>query len=136
MAAVSIFRPVTGRLVIRVPFAAGDSNFAMFHDICGSRTNVRYNKSAKTFEITATHLRKLVSGLLDRFGTVELTTQYYSQQTCVEACWNAKPKTADKCTCGCAGLNHGTGQPFKVSILDGSVSVQGEYSTRTQLLHR
>lgn len=108
----------------------------MFREICGSSTRPAYNDSTRAFEIAPTHLGALIEGLLDRFGEVELTTEHYSQQTCVDKCWNASRRTVTTCVCGCGGLNHGTGTPFDRTILDGRVSVQGEYLTRTVVLTR
>ena len=130
---VSIFRPVKGPLVIHLPFLPSGGNYALLHKILGGR-RVRVVYRAGIFEVTASHLSTLIAGLLDEFGSVELTTEHWVHQTCVERCWNAKPSTTAICVCGCAGQNHGTRQPFERLALDGSVSIHGEYLRRTQLL--
>jgi hypothetical protein len=136
--AVSIFRPVKGRVLVRLPYRPSETswNFALLQDILGSGVNVRYSKVTRSFEIAARHLETLVDGLLNEFGTIKLVTEHYRQQTCVEKCWNANAKTASTCVCGCAGQNHGSHQPFDRLILDGSVSIDGEYLRRSRVLTR
>ena len=114
----------------------GGGNYALLHDFCGDRTTVTFNKTKHAFEVATPHLQEVIDGCLDHSGELELTTEHYAQQTCVEKCWLANPNTALSCVCGCAGLNHGTGTPFDRLILDGTVSVQGEYLIRSLHLTR
>ncbi len=132
----SVYRPVKGKLQVRMPFAPGGGNYALLHQLCGQRTRVEYDRGRQAFAVAATHLEEIVDGLLDHFGQLDVTTEHYAQQTCVERCWMANPDTVLNCVCGCAGLNHGSQTPFDRRILDGSVSVQGEYLHRTVRLTR
>ena len=128
--------PVKGKLLVGLPWAQGGANYGLLHEFCGQRTKVEYRRDQQAFEVAASHLEEIVAGLLDTFGVLDLTTEHYSQQTCVERCWMANPDTVFSCVCGCAGLNHGTGMPFDRLILDGTVSVQGDYLHRTVRMTR
>ncbi|HAM23833.1 MAG TPA: hypothetical protein DCQ04_16520 [Actinobacteria bacterium] len=132
----SVYRPVKGRLLVRLPYLPDGGNYALLHEFCGQRTTVSFNNTKQAFEVAAPHLQEIVTGCLDHFGEIDLTTEHYAQQTCVEKCWMANPNTALSCVCGCAGLNHGTKAPFDRLILDGTVSVQGEYLVRSVRLRR
>jgi hypothetical protein len=133
---VSVYRPVKGRLTVKLPFRSGGGNFDLLKEICGERTRPVYDRATSSFQVAANHLGVLIDGLLDRFRQVTLTTQHYRQQTCVESCWNASPDSIEECVCGCAGLNHGSRRALGTLILDGSVSVSGEYLERTRVLRR
>lgn len=125
-----ITRPLRGRLRVEVPFRRGDANYVLLREICGERTQVRYNRQQRCFEVARAHLGTLIDRLPAELGQpVEVVLHGAVQTKCVEACWrDARPETVWECECSCAGRFHGTGTP-PPKDLGGGLYVDTNYTT-------
>ena len=120
--------PVTLDMQITLPFAAHGGNYLLLHELTSNRVSVDYLRGH--FYLKRTHAAKVIYGLAARGYEVHVTQDGYRRITCVAACWNANPDNAFDCECGCAGMNHGSGQPLSHEV-NSELSVDGEY-TRQQ----
>lgn len=107
-------RPGARTTVTRLPWTgSGSDGYALIEDCIGAtrRGQVTYDRSRRAFSVARTHTVTLINALASRLGRVTVV-QYGGTEKCVEACWNARPRTAITCECSCAGGNHGTGVPL------------------------
>lgn len=127
----SVYRPVKGKLLVRLPYMSGGGNYALLHDFCGDRITVTFNHTKHAFEVATPHLQEIIDGCLDHFGELELTTEHYAQQTCVEKCWMANLQHCLELRLRLRRPQPWDEDAFDRLILDGTVSVQGEYLIRS-----
>lgn len=131
-----IVRPLRGRLQVWLPFRqSGRGNFILLKQLCGERTQPKYNRALGCFEVARDHLPVLIERLPGMLGMpVELVLHGSTQTKCAEKCWTAKPETYWDCECSCAGRFHGsvTGPPKQFGA---GFGVETTYTTNVMTLH-
>lgn len=99
-----VWRPVVGRVVIKMPYAPG--NRAWLKDVLGDRIRPTWNKDLGRWEIARNHFGSVVEALADRLGRIDA----YMDFTCIERCDSrCKAARSRECNCVCLGKNHGQG---------------------------
>jgi len=112
-----------------MPFEGKGTGYKILENMIGAsrRGQVEYSVGSRTWSVARSHPNEVIFGLADRYGRVKVI-QYGGVEKCVEACWKGNPKTAWECKCSCAGRNHGSGSPYKVTVggsgAGGALSVQ------------
>lgn len=104
----TVLAPVTGRLVVRLPFQPRGGNYRLLREVCGQRTRPTYDRQQRAFLVARDHLDRLLVALDREFGAVELTRHGSTRTICVAACLLAQ---GSDCTCSCAGEHHGANVP-------------------------
>lgn len=120
MSVPSVYRPVDGRLEVRLPFAPGGANYRLLKEALGDRTRSTYEGGS--FLVARAHLETLVEFLAERFGSVDVALRGRDAERCGPECYNAKASTSWACVCPCAGRNHGTGRSVQQFVIDGGVN--------------
>lgn len=100
----TVLAPVTGRLVVGLPFQPGGGNYRLLREVCGQRTRPTYDRQRRAFLVARDHLDRLLAALVRDFGAVDLTRHGSTATKCVAACLLA---LGSDCTCSCAGEHHG-----------------------------
>jgi hypothetical protein len=72
----------------------------------GRRTNIRWDRNEKYWEIPQSWFNDLVERCVEEFDKVYIIQPFREQEKCAPACWNA---TGYECQCSCMGENHGAG---------------------------
>lgn len=103
----ALWRPVEGRLVIKMPFAK--TNRTWFKSVLGSRIRPDWNGETKRWEIARDHFGPLVQALAQRYGKVDVYMDFRQTERCDTRCRNARSR---ECTCSCLGKSHGQGVSF------------------------
>ena len=62
------------RLVLWMPYR--EDNRQWLHEALGQRIRPEWNKAARRWEVARPHLRRLVVGLADRFGAVDVYREF------------------------------------------------------------
>jgi len=134
MAQPSIVLRPGRRASIFLPWRDSSSaNFIWLKEVCGQRTRPTYNATTKRFEVARKHAQYVLDALVEEYGKVEVVQYGNIATTCVERCWSANPNTVIDCECGCAGLNHGVGQPLGEEVTAG-LSVQNDLVSATYIV--
>ena len=94
----TVYRPLEGRLQLRMPYGA---NRRWLHEVLGS---VRPRWTTDHWAIARSHLRPLVNELVLKFGEVEVILEFSTIRKCDSRCRDAG---GDNCVCSCLGENHG-----------------------------
>ena len=130
MAVVTVMRPLTGDLFVSFPYRTDSRMFL-------TRISGPYSRGViwerPFWRAPRTRMDRIIQGLVDEYGAVTVSQEGAAQTKCVEACWDAKPETRDRCVCGCAGSNHGSGFPLGHEVRPG-LSVDTDYSTWTYVV--
>ncbi|MFE1321578.1 hypothetical protein [Kitasatospora phosalacinea] len=85
-----------------MPYA--EDNRAFIHRTLGDLVRPERNQAEKCWEIARTHMRAMVEGLAERYGSVEVTIDFRTTSKCDTRCRDAGH---DDCDCQCLGENHG-----------------------------
>lgn len=106
-----VVRPSERTEVRNLPFTKGGAGYAILEEAIGAsrRGQVKW-EGGNVFSVARPHTQMLIEALAHRYGHVRVL-QYGGATACVEACWDADPKTASECRCSCAGSNHGSRHP-------------------------
>jgi hypothetical protein len=121
-------RPNSRTEVRNLPFEGPGAGYRVLANMFGAsrRGQVEYVRSV--WSVSRPHTNAVVFGLAERYGRVKVI-QYGGVEKCVEACWKGNLETALDCVCACAGRNHGSGAPYKITVggsgPGGALSVQG-----------
>ncbi|MEJ1116779.1 hypothetical protein WBN73_20935 [Paenarthrobacter sp. CCNWLY172] len=133
MSTAKVYRPLKGRTQIRLPYQPGGGNYALLKEVCGEATRPKYEKPI--FTVARNHTTAVIDGLAERFDRVEVTLEGNAYSTCVSECWEkAKPETVADCVCGCAGRNHGTGEPEGAYTIAPGLVLESEVTTYTYVI--
>jgi len=123
-------RPGKRTVIQNMPFEGKGRGYSILGDMFGAsrRNQVDYDASTRTWSVSRPHTNAVIYGLADRYDRVKVI-QYGGVDKCVEACWKqGRPENASLCECACAGRNHGSGAPYKVTVggtgPGGALSVQ------------
>lgn len=128
-----ILRP-RERASIHLPWRGSPgANYAWLREVCGERTRPEYDREAKRFLVARAHTRYVLDAMVEEYGEVSVQQFGYAATTCVEACWEANRDTTLECVCGCAGVNHGSGQPLGAEVTPG-LSVHHELTEANYLV--
>ena len=133
---VTLFAKKGQQAEARPPFAAPGVNMRLLNSFTSSRqTLVKYDKSKAAFVFTKTRAPEIIDGLVCEFGAVLVIVHGHASSTCVSQCWDAKAEKFWECVCGCAGANHGTGEPLGVEVAAG-LSVSHDYVRSQHIVTR
>lgn len=122
-------RPDRRTEIRNMPFEGKGVGYQILESMIGAsrRGQVEYDLSTRAWSVSRSHSNAVILGLADRYDRVKVI-QHGGVEKCVEACWKGNPETAWECKCSCAGRNHGSGSPYKVTVSDsgvgGALSVQ------------
>lgn len=109
-------RPNGKRTEIRnLPYEGPGRGYAVLDAIIGASRKGQVQYVGGVWTVSRPHTNKLVHGLAARYGRVKVI-QYGGVEKCVESCWKGKPETSLQCECVCAGRNHGSGSPYKITV--------------------
>ena len=98
----AVWRPVDGRLVVKIP-RINYPSYWLRRQI-GSRSRPSWNAKSDRWEIARHHLRPLVEAMADRFAAVDVFIDSRAITKCDTRCRDAE---GDDCDCQCLGENHG-----------------------------
>lgn len=104
----------------------------MLKEICGEATRPKYERPI--FTVASNHTTTVINGLAERFDRVEVTLEGNARSTCVSACWDADADNVADCVCGCAGKNHGTGEPEGAYTIAPGLVIENEITTHTYVV--
>lgn len=123
-------KPGKRTVIENMPFEGNGRGYSILGDMFGAsrRGQVEYNQTARSWSVSRSHTNAVIYGLAGRYKRVKVV-QYGGVDKCVEACWKSGlPENATTCECVCAGRNHGSGMPYKVTVDSagpgGALSVQ------------
>lgn len=102
-----VWRPVQGRLIIKMPFAR--DNRQWLKNTLGSRIRPDWNKELKRWEIARNHFGPVVEALANRLGEIDVYVDFRQAERCDTRCRNARSR---ECTCSCLGRHHGRGVTY------------------------
>lgn len=110
-----VFRPAKGKGKAWVICPAPGTQ-RLLRDAIGQG---RYDAKTQRFVIPWSRALDAAKALMNEHGIVHYSQATTRQTTCTEECWTADPNTWDKCECGCAGFNHGSGMPMGSEVKEG-----------------
>jgi hypothetical protein len=121
-------RPKTRTEIRYLPYEGKGVGYEILGDMIGASRRGQVEYSDGVWTVARPHSNAVILGLAARYGRVKVV-QHGGLEKCVELCWKTgKPENAWLCECACAGRNHGSGVPYKVSVggngPGGSLSVQ------------
>lgn len=99
-----IWRPVSGRLIIKMPYSK--TNRAWLKETLGSRIRPDWNGETKRWEIARNHFGPVVEALANKLGRVDVYMDFRQSERCDIRCQRARSR---ECTCSCLGKHHGDG---------------------------
>lgn len=99
-----IWRPVSGRLVIKMPYSKDNRDW--LKATLGRRIRPDWNKETKRWEIARAHFGPVVEALANKLGRVDVYMDFRQSERCDTRCQKAKSR---ECTCSCLGKHHGDG---------------------------
>jgi len=125
-----VWRPVEGRLVIKMPFAP--TNRAWLKAVLGSRIRPDWNKELRRWEIARNHFGPVVEALANRLGKIDVYMDFRQVERCDTRCRKAKSR---ECTCSCLGKHHGCGVTHDWKIVgDGHTMLQSSGTIRRHII--
>jgi hypothetical protein len=99
-------------LYIKVPYREDNRSWLQNN----KRTNPKWIKDKKRWEIPKAWFNDIVNRALDRFGSLYIIQPHAAHEICARACWEAQ---GHECQCSCLGEHHGSQSPggrwFEVS---------------------
>lgn len=99
-----------------LPYEGSGRGYAILGDMFGASRRGQVQYAGGVWTVSRPHTNKVVLGLVARYGRVRVV-QYGGVEKCVESCWKqGHPENAVLCECACAGRNHGSGAPYKISV--------------------
>lgn len=99
-----VWRPVRGRLVLKMPYSK--DNRSWLKAVLGKSIRPDWNKEEQRWEIARTHFEPVVEALARRLGRIDVYVDFTCVERCDTRCWNAKSRD---CNCQCMGRRHGAG---------------------------
>lgn len=125
-----VWRPVEGRLVIKMPFA--DDNRQWLKNVLGSRIRPEWNGETKRWEIARAHFGPVIEALANRLGKIDVYMDFRQVERCDTRCRKARSR---ECTCSCLGEHHGQGVTFGWKVVsDNHTMVQSSGTLRRHIL--
>jgi hypothetical protein len=125
-----VWRPVEGRLVIKMPYAK--TNREWLKSVLGSRIRPDWNKEEKRWEIARNHFGPVVEALANRLGRIDVWMDFRTVERCDTRCKRARSR---ECTCSCLGRHHGRGVTFGWKIAsDGHLMLQSSQTKRRHIV--
>jgi hypothetical protein len=105
--------PTQGRIALRTPWSV--DNRLWIRDLCGSQTRPEWVRTDEMpyfgergyWRIARSHQEVVITGCVQRFGTVTVARQTSPLQKCDVRCVDA---TGSDCVCSCGGMNHRGGE--------------------------
>lgn len=128
-------RPGRRTEIQNMPFEGNGRGYTILGDMFGAsrRGQVDYSPNSRSWSVSRPHTNAVILGLAARYGRVKVI-QHGGVEKCVEACWKTGlPENAWLCECACAGRNHGSGQPFRVTV--GGDGPGGQLSVQARAPH-
>lgn len=125
-----VWRPVEGRLIIKMPFAP--TNRAWLKAVLGSRIRPDWSKELRRWEIARNHFGPVVEALANRLGKIDVYMDFRQVERCDTRCRKAKSR---ECTCSCLGKHHGRGVTHDWKIVsDGHTMLQSSGTIRRHII--
>lgn len=123
-------RPNGKRTEIRnMPWEGKGAGYTILGDMFGASRHGQVDFAGGVWSVSRSHTNAIILGLAARYRRVKVI-QHGGLEKCVEACWNkGKPENSWLCECSCAGQNHGSGQPYKLTV-SGAGGAGGELSVQ------
>lgn len=122
-----IYRPKSGQLIVRVPFAVG--NRGLIRGDC--RGQPKWDKWDRQWRTPRAWMDRLVRSLVESHGKVWLIQAHSIRVVCAPACWRAKHLD---CDCSCGGARHGSENQDGMHIISDSLAVGSEDGETTAQL--
>lgn len=125
-----VWRPLEGRLVIKMPYAK--DNRQWLKDTLGTRIRPDWNKELKRWEIARSHFGPVVEALANRLGRIDVWMDFKKVERCDTRCRNARSR---ECTCSCLGKHHGQGVTFGWKVVsDNHTMIQSSGTLRRHII--
>lgn len=123
-----LIRPKSRTEIRGMPYEGNGAGYTILGDMFGASRRGQVGYAAGVWSVSRPHTNAVILGLASRYGRVKVI-QYGGVEMCVETCWKkGLPDNAWLCECACAGRNHGSGTPYKVTVggsgPGGALSVQ------------
>lgn len=97
-----VWRPVEGRVQIKMPYAK--DNRAWLKDTLGQRIRPEWDKSNRCWWVARNHFGAVVEALADRLGRIDIYIDFRGVERCDTRCKKARSR---ECDCQCLGKYHG-----------------------------
>lgn len=124
-----VWRPVEGRLVIKMPYAK--TNREWLKAVLGSRIRPDWNREKKRWEVARNHFGPVVEALADRLGRIDVWMDFRQVERCDARCRNARSR---ECTCSCLGKHHGQGVEFGWKVVGDTHMVRSTGTIRRHIV--
>lgn len=131
MSAVTVtIRPNGKRTEIEnMPWEGKGGGYKVLDELISASRRGQVDHNKGVWSVSRHHTNAVILGLAARYGRVKVI-QYGGTEMCVEACWKSGyPENAWECECSCAGKNHGSGMPYRVTV-DGGGGAGGQLSVQ------
>lgn len=129
MVSWGVWRPVTGRVVIKMPYAKG--NRAWLKETLGDRIRPDFRKPPPRWEVARIHFAPVVQALANRLGRIDVYVDFRTAEQCDTRCRNAR---GQECTCSCLGRQHGRGITYGWNLVGDTTMVQSSGTVRRHLV--
>lgn len=124
-----VWRPVTGRVVIKMPYDKG--NRAWLKEVLGGRIRPEFLKPPPRWEVARVHFGPVVEALADRLGRIDVFADFREAERCDTRCRSAQGR---ECTCSCLGKHHGRGISYGWKLMGDTTMVQSSGTVRRHLV--
>ncbi|TFB67211.1 hypothetical protein E3N86_00100 [Cryobacterium sp. Hz7] len=105
--------------ILYLPFEGKGRGYAILGDMIGASRQGQVQYAGGVWTVSRPHTNEVILGLAARYGKVKVI-QHGGVEKCVESCWKkGKAENALLCECACAGRNHGSGAPYKITVGSG-----------------
>lgn len=102
MSKCGVWRPVEGRVQIRMPYAK--NNRAWLKETLGERIRPEWDKPSQCWLVARNHFGAVVEAMAERLGRIDVYIDFRGLERCDTRCKNAKSR---ECDCQCIGRYHG-----------------------------
>lgn len=99
-----VWRPVEGRIIVRMPYAKG--NRAWLHDTLGARIRPEWDKPNQCWWVARHHFGAVVEAMARKLGRIDVYLEFRGLDRCDTRCKRARGR---ECDCQCLGKHHGVG---------------------------
>jgi len=128
-----VIRPKRRTEIRDLPFEGPGAGYRILGDMFSATRQGQVDYVNRVWSVSRPHTNAVILGLAVRYGRVKVI-QHGGVEKCVEACWKTgMPENAMTCECACAGRNHGSGMPYKITV--GSGGAGGALSVQASAPH-
>lgn len=126
-------RPNNRTEIRYLPYEGKGAGYEILGNMIGASRRGQVEYGDGVWSVSRAHSNEVILGRAQRYGRVKVI-QHGGVEKCVESCWKkGKRENAWLCECACAGRNHGSGVPYKVSV--GGNGPAGDLSVQASAPH-